>query len=194
MFRFLPLSSVIFLFGCASMDLSSKPTHQPAVSVSRVVTSWERNPNALALTSQLQKSYSMNEVQVLRVGDEIKMTYLSDRLFGVAGEVLLPSAQVDLKPVLSAVKTYPDLILRIDSFTDTSGDAVKNTTHSEVRAQSIVHYLMGMGVKPDHLSFKGYGGEYPIISNETIEGRSLNRRIVITLRVPAAITPHTASH
>ncbi|MCD8499819.1 MAG: OmpA family protein [Gammaproteobacteria bacterium] len=142
----------------------------------------KKNPNVVVLTSQFKHQYASESVQVLNIGDEIKITYLSDVLFGVGGESLLPESTIQLTPIVNLVKRYPQVMIRIDSFTDTSGDALKNTDLSQRRAQVIQQYLITSGVRSTHLSSKGYGGSYPMVSNAEAEGRRLNRRIVVTIK------------
>jgi OOP family OmpA-OmpF porin len=47
---------------------------------------------------------------------------------------------------------------------------------SQWRAMAVVSYLTARGVKPEQLSVEGYGFHVPFASNETEEGRVLNRR------------------
>lgn len=58
-----------------------------------------------------------------------------------------------------------------DVFTD-------NYELSEARAESVADYLMEtLDLELEQLSFEGEGPDYPIASNDTEEGRALNRRV-----------------
>jgi outer membrane protein OmpA-like peptidoglycan-associated protein len=48
---------------------------------------------------------------------------------------------------------------------------------SEKRAQSVKAYFTKKGVKSNRLITKGYAETQPIATNETEEGKSLNRRV-----------------
>jgi outer membrane protein OmpA-like peptidoglycan-associated protein len=82
--------------------------------------------------------------------------------------------------------------VRIDTFTDISGSPEKNVMHSEERAQSIARYLLNSGVAAESISLRGYGGAYPVASNEVAEGRTLNRRVVITISKIPVPAPQSA--
>lgn len=179
--------SVFLLAGCATssvIDASNASTPGGAsVAVSKPFVA---NANTLALDSQLKTAYAGSQVQVLRVGNELKITYPSDVLFGVGGEAVLPEVQASLAPIVDVFKVYPHAKLRVDSFTDKSGSPEKNTVRAENRAQSVADYLISSGVPAASATLKGYGSNYPVMSNDTADGRAMNRRVVITIsRIPA---------
>jgi outer membrane protein OmpA-like peptidoglycan-associated protein len=51
-----------------------------------------------------------------------------------------------------------------------------NQRLSENRARAVVDFLIGRGIDVDRLTYRGYGFDKPVASNETAEGRQLNRR------------------
>ena len=55
------------------------------------------------------------------------------------------------------------------------------TKVSERRAKAVYDYLIDKGINKFRLSYKGYGESRPVATNETDEGRQLNRRIVLVL-------------
>lgn len=63
---------------------------------------------------------------------------------------------------------HPNLIIEVGSHTDTRGTSEFNLKLSEKRAESIVKKLISLGVDSSRLTFKGYGEEQPIISEEVI--------------------------
>ncbi|MFN5325101.1 MAG: OmpA family protein [Bacteroidota bacterium] len=66
--------------------------------------------------------------------------------------------------------------IELGSHTDSKGTEEYNMRLSQARAQSVVDYLASKGVALSRLVAKGYGESKPISSNETDEGRQLNRR------------------
>lgn len=69
----------------------------------------------------------------------------------------------------------------IEGHTDNSGGEEYNLRLSEMRAQTIADYFVKTkGVPKKRVSFKGYGAEKPTTSNDTEEGRSKNRRAVVS--------------
>ena len=70
----------------------------------------------------------------------------------------------------------PNLKIEISSHTDSKGANEYNFKLSENRAKSVVDYLISKGIDSNRLVSKGYGEEKPIVTNDTEEGRQLNRR------------------
>jgi outer membrane protein OmpA-like peptidoglycan-associated protein len=67
--------------------------------------------------------------------------------------------------------------VEIGGHTDNSGSDVYNRQLSEKRAMSVYDYLTAAGIDKKRLLLKGYGPDVPVASNDTEEGRQLNRRI-----------------
>lgn len=67
--------------------------------------------------------------------------------------------------------------IEVAGHTDNVGDAPSNKRLSDLRANSVLAYLVAKGVARDRLSARGYGQEKPIADNGTVDGRARNRRI-----------------
>ncbi len=81
------------------------------------------------------------------------------------------------------MKDNPDIIVEIQGHTDNIGSDKANQILSEKRAYSVMNFLVQYGgIDPKRLSAKGYGESRPIASNETEEGRQLNRRVEFVIR------------
>lgn len=72
----------------------------------------------------------------------------------------------------------------INGFTDTSGNPALNSQISFERARALKTVLLEMGVPEDKIEVEGWADSSPIASNNTEEGRALNRRAVLVLRRP----------
>lgn len=86
-----------------------------------------------------------------------------------------------LMNVANLLKRYPDAILEISGHTDSSGDAVANMELSKERARACALFFVQHGVPLKRLKAAGFGESRPIASNDTIEGRRLNRRVEFNL-------------
>jgi outer membrane protein OmpA-like peptidoglycan-associated protein/tetratricopeptide (TPR) repeat protein len=82
----------------------------------------------------------------------------------------------ELERLLKLLNDFPTLKIEISGHTDNRGTAAYNKTLSENRAKSVVDYLLGKGISKDRLTFIGYGFDKPVATNDTDEGRQLNRR------------------
>jgi outer membrane protein OmpA-like peptidoglycan-associated protein len=71
--------------------------------------------------------------------------------------------------------------LQIEGHTDNEGTEDYNQALSEQRALAVKTYLVGKGVPEDRLGYKGFGFTRPKASNETEEGKAINRRVEFTI-------------
>ena len=79
------------------------------------------------------------------------------------------------------LKEYEKTRIEIDGYTDRTGSTDYNQRLSETRAESVRRYLAAQQVQEARLVARGYGERNPVASNETTEGRQLNRRVEIRL-------------
>jgi OOP family OmpA-OmpF porin len=101
--------------------------------------------------------------------------------FEFNSERVSANARVILDGVADTLLTVPDLEVEIGGHTDSIGAASYNQALSQRRADSVKDYLVGRGVSARQLSTRGYGEERPIESNETEDGRELNRRVELKI-------------
>jgi len=87
-----------------------------------------------------------------------------------------PESETELNKIIEFMNQNSSLKVEISGHTDTVGNAQYNQVLSEKRAKSVVDYLSSKGIAQSRLSFKGYGSSVPIATNDTEEGRSVNRR------------------
>jgi chemotaxis protein MotB len=75
--------------------------------------------------------------------------------------------------------------IQVEGFTDDvpikTAVFPSNWELSAARAASVVHLLMKSGVRPERMTAIGYGEYRPAHSNDTEEGRNLNRRVVVVI-------------
>ena len=102
-------------------------------------------------------------------------------LFDNNSFALLPASLPELNKLLQILEENPSMHIQISGYTDNIGKASDNLILSTNRAKSIVNYLSGKGIATERLSYKGFGSDNPIATNETPEGRALNRRTSFTI-------------
>ncbi|MCX6150325.1 MAG: OmpA family protein [Ignavibacteriales bacterium] len=94
---------------------------------------------------------------------------------------LLPNAYDALKGLVVTIDKHPKYKWEVGGYTDKVGSASYNKKLSKERAKAIVDYLVSQGANRNNLKIVGYGKDKPIATNETVEGRSMNRRVEIKL-------------
>jgi len=118
---------------------------------------------------------------VERVGEGILITFDSGILFDVDSYVLKPATQTNAKKLAVTLNKYDDTEIHVLGHTDNTGTDEYNMTLSKKRAAAVEDYLIDLDVAGSRLSKIGLGETDPIATNETAEGRALNRRVEITI-------------
>lgn len=108
---------------------------------------------------------------------EGKSVSFHEILFEKDSDVLLSESEVYFNEVFQVMTDIPALKLLIIGHTSSEGDDNYNLKLSTKRALSVSAHLQNKGINADRLSTEGKGANAPISSNETEEGRKLNRRI-----------------
>lgn len=83
----------------------------------------------------------------------------------------------ELDNIYKLLQEKPELKIEISGHTDNKGNDKLNLKLSESRAKAVMDYLVKKGISKNRLTAKGYGKNQPIASNDTDEGRQLNRRV-----------------
>jgi len=98
------------------------------------------------------------------------------------GRSTLKSESFDvLRQIADIMRRYPDYNLTVNGHTDNTGKASSNQQLSERRAKACWEYLTTQGISSGRMSFVGYGESRPIADNNTLRGRTLNRRVEFNL-------------
>jgi len=91
---------------------------------------------------------------------------------------LRPESAPQLKEIAGALQHHPEWKIRIEGHTDNIGGDAYNLTLSQERAAAVGSALAsGYGIRRDRLSSEGFGAGRPKATNDTVEGRALNRRV-----------------
>ena len=105
-------------------------------------------------------------------------TIILNKIFFETGKATLnTSASSDVIKLIQFLKDNPTTKLEIQGHTDNVGNLVANNKLSQLRANSVVNYLVKNGIALQRLIAKGYGPLMPIAENITKEGKAQNRRV-----------------
>ncbi len=97
--------------------------------------------------------------------------------FATNSAELTPESEKMLMKVLNTLNAYPEMKVEIRGYTDNVGNAASNLQLSQRRADAVRYWIIAKGISPNRVTARGYGEQDPIASNDTKEGRRLNRRI-----------------
>ncbi|MBI1780914.1 MAG: OmpA family protein [Sphingobacteriales bacterium] len=90
---------------------------------------------------------------------------------------LRPESFIELNLVVKMLNENPKLEIELGAHTDSRGSDEYNIKLSDHRAKSCVDYIISKGIDPVRVTWKGYGETVPVATNDTDEGRQLNRRV-----------------
>jgi outer membrane protein OmpA-like peptidoglycan-associated protein len=130
---------------------------------------------------KLRMQLQSTGVSVTRNGDSIILNMPGNVTFATNSS----NISADFYRVLDSValvinefeKTYVDIV----GHTDSTGALQYNQTLSEARASSVARYLESQKVISQRIITRGAGPSQPVASNDTPDGRALNRRVEIIL-------------
>jgi len=117
--------------------------------------------------------------------DTPKEAKVDNRGCWVLQGVMFDTGNAEIKSVSNAVidnivlilKKNPLLKIEIGGHTDSKGSKNYNKRLSENRAKAVKSYFVSKGIESSRLTAKGFWFSQPAASNDTPEGRALNRRV-----------------
>nr|WP_319570829.1 OmpA family protein [uncultured Draconibacterium sp.] len=133
----------------------------------------------LADENSLTDPFILNiELEPIEVGAEMD---LHNIYYETDSFAILTQSEPELQKLVSFLKNNSGLKVEIQGHTDSSGNSESNLELSKLRAKSVVDYLVENGIAGSRLQSEGYGDTKPVATNETVEGRRLNRRTTIKI-------------
>jgi outer membrane protein OmpA-like peptidoglycan-associated protein/tetratricopeptide (TPR) repeat protein len=106
---------------------------------------------------------------------------LNNIFFDFNKSTLRPSSFRSLNSLLSMMKRYPEMAIEISGHTDNVGTMAYNQKLSESRAIIVKDYLVRNGISSKRIGAYGRSFRQPIATNDSHEGRQLNRRTEIKI-------------
>ena len=131
--------------------------------------------------AKLRKQLRGTGVSVQRDGNNINLVMPGNITFATNGRNLNANFYSVLDSVVLVVQEFKNTTIVVSGYTDSVGSSSYNQKLSEDRAKSVADYLMNKKVEPARFEIIGFGEKNPIADNRNEQGRSLNRRVEITL-------------
>ena len=97
--------------------------------------------------------------------------------FDVDQSVIQSASAPLLDDIAQALTNFPDWRLRIVGHTDATGSQARNRALSVERAEVIKAALVQRGIDAGRLTVSGAGQDRSVATNDTPQGRALNRRV-----------------
>ncbi|PLW92537.1 MAG: hypothetical protein C0592_10225 [Marinilabiliales bacterium] len=113
------------------------------------------------------------DIKPVEVGKNYKM---NDIYYESNSAELTASSKKVLDEFIIFLSENPNIKVDIEGHTDNVGPDQANLILSQNRAKSVYDYLVANGISASRLGWKGYGESKPVATNDTEQGRALNRR------------------
>lgn len=104
---------------------------------------------------------------------------LGDVLFDAGHADLKASANRTVLKLVQFLQLNPRRVVRIEGYSDSSGDKQENLELSRARAQTVADVLIDLGIDATRIEVQGYGESFPVAENASAKGRAQNRRVEI---------------
>ncbi len=119
--------------------------------------------------------------------------------FGEGGAELSEAALAELATVRESPQVAEGGPIILRGHSDAGGDGTVNKRASEARADAVAEWLIEMGVAEDRITIISFGEQNPVEPNALPDGspneagRAANRRVDITVKLPAAVSEEDAA-
>lgn len=129
---------------------------------------------------QEKPCYSLEEINdMISNGENVygKTFCAIDAIQFEFGKSTIKSSSFAYLDELTAILVETGMKVEVKGHTDNVGTEEYNLKLSRERAEAVVNYLVKKGVDKTHLSYSYYGMSVPLVSNDTEDGRRMNRRV-----------------
>ena len=141
------------------------------------------------IETSLKDQISAQEIEVVEVGDKLKVIFIDKILFDSGSVEINPGGKELLMIMAGSLKGAKDQDIVVEGHTDNVPLSAalrkrfpSNWELSTARAAAVARFFQQEGgIRPERLSARGYSRYRPIALNKTEEGRHQNRRIEIIL-------------
>ncbi|MFT3948006.1 MAG: OmpA family protein [Agriterribacter sp.] len=136
----------------------------------------------LNLDSLVKEGYKEIHKDLYLVPIEIgQVVRLNNVFFDFDKWNLRPESFIELDRVVELLKENPSIEIEMSAHTDSKGSDDYNFRLSDNRAKSVREYIISKGIAETRIVSKGYGETKPVATNDTDDGRQLNRRVEFTI-------------
>lgn len=148
------------------------------------------------VSKTMKGDIDVNRAEIARTNERISslddylVQDLSTVYFKVNSAVLSPEGKADLDILAQKALATKGYMVEVTGFADSTGNTQKNRVLSQNRADAVVRYLAETYDIPLRRMITpfGYGDLKPVADNDSLEGRSQNRRVEVKILVNRGLT------
>jgi len=172
--------------GATNLEKSLESLKEKDLKISRLQDALTKKDSVtLAIVTSLKKEVGINDKDIeVNVEKGVVFISLSDKVLFKSGSYKITSrAKEILGKVATVINSKPDFEALVEGHTDnvqfSKGVLIDNWDLSAKRSTAIVRELVTLGANPSQLIAAGRGEFVPLVSNDSPENRSTNRRTKI---------------
>jgi outer membrane protein OmpA-like peptidoglycan-associated protein len=132
-------------------------------------------------TEMLEQQEQARQAQEAAAHAEARK-YAAVAYFDVNSAAIRDDGFRELDWFVKQMQPYPQAIIQVQGFADSTGTETLNQQLSDQRAEAVARYLSTQGIDPSRIRTEGFASEYAAKPNLTAEGRQRNRRVEVTVR------------
>ncbi|MCK9254737.1 MAG: OmpA family protein [Bacteroidales bacterium] len=136
----------------------------------------ENESSNLSMLNMKESEITEKAFEQARVGSKFNLNRI---FFEFNSAELLALSYTELDKLVEILSLKSNLRIEVRGHTDNVGTESYNKSLSIKRAQAVYDYLISSGIDKKRMKYRGFGTKVPVASNDTEEGRSLNRRVEI---------------
>lgn len=179
------LCMFVFLNGCSVVLQKGRRTDIERIKRLQEELS-ELKSAKLSLEDRLSQEIKDKQIRLKMAKKGLVITFVAEVLFDSGKADLRKESLPMLDKVIEVLKDkVPEHDIGIEGHTDNQpikySHWKSNWELSAHRALSVLYYLEKKGIPPEKMRAIGYGEFHPVASNDTAEGRQLNRRVEIVI-------------
>ncbi len=138
--------------------------------------------NSLLIALALLLTFSINSQSITeKVQEQEVKIYSNEVYFDFALYDIRPDADSTLREIVAFLEDQEGYYIRITAHTDFVGTNSNNMTLSINRSNAVKDWLRENGIPDNIMKAKVYGEEQPQATNQTDQGRQLNRRATVDI-------------
>ncbi len=166
----------IRFFKLDNTDPATASQNEPALKLASKKADTKKAPS-LSDRDLSPAKVDTEKLSLLSFPDDRLVVYFNHNSF----EISDTSLRI-LNPLAKHVMDKPEAKILVTGYSDSTGPSSYNNAISKRRAETVKNYLINKGVKLFNITAVGLGAQNFVASNETLDGRRLNRRVEIELK------------
>ena len=136
--------------------------------------------NKVERAQSLEGQLASQGIQVVMVGDEIRIIVPTDNYFYKNSSHLNSNYYPVLDKLVLFIRGIPKTCVRVAGYSDDTICQTRALALTREQAAAVANYLWRRGIAARMIYPEGCGRDSPVSHNQTSEGRAQNRRIEIT--------------